>query len=471
VQGKGDGASRPKVGLLGLMLEAYDYSFPQLRKAAEEFAALLQQEFGRFAQVHWPGICNTRALVDAAVSGFEQEGVDLLVVVLLTYAPSLIALPALRRTKLPVLILNTQRAYSVPANAPADILVENHGMHGVQDLANVLLRAGVPFALVTGHYRDERLLQELREYCAAAKAAKAMRGCRIGLLGYPMQDMGDFAVDETALLSQLGPQVLHLSFREVARWVEEAPEYEVRRMMEEDRRLFAVDPELSEREHEVSVRLEWALRKVAKERGLHGLAVHFMAVDEDGRLPTLPFLAASEMLADGYAYGGEGDVTSAAAVYLMRELAGEANFTEMFTMDFAENAIVMAHMGEGNWRLARKDQPVRLMRNPFSMVSLPYAPACLSFALEPGEVTLVSLTTGPAGKLRLIAAQGEVVSFAPLAGARNPQYKFRPNGPLPEFLTAFSLAGGSHHQALAYGRHSQAVRKVAQMLGVECIIL
>ena len=124
------------------------------------------------------------------------------------------------------------------------------------------------------------------------------------------------------------------------------------------RRTFEVDPALSEAEHSASVRLQWALRSVAEEWGLDGLAIHFMAVDEEGRLETLPFLAASEMLADGYVYGGEGDVTSAVAGAMMHEMGGMANFTEMFTMDFDANAIVMSHMGEGT------AEPVPPLRMP-----------------------------------------------------------------------------------------------------------
>ena len=458
---------KAKVGLLGLMLEAYDKSFPQLRPYAEGFARELVASMGEFAQVDFPGICNTRELVDAAVARFEGQGADLIVVVLLTYAPSLIALPALKRTRLPLLVLNTQRAQSVPSDAPGAVLIENHGMHGVQDLCNVLLRADRSFSIVTGHWQDPELCEELRSWCAAARAVSALRHCRIGLLGYPMQDMGDFALDEAALLDQLGAQVRRVPFALVAARVQQAPADAIAAMMAEDRRTFEVDPALTEEEHRASLKLEWALRSVTQEGGLDGLAIHFMAVDEDARLQTLPFLAASKMLGDGYAYGGEGDVTSAVAVYLMRELAGEANFTEMFTMDFEEDAIVMAHMGEGNWRMARTDQPVRLMRNPFSMVSLPYAPASLSFALEPGEVTLVSLTTGPRGRLRFVIAEGDVLDFPPLAGALNPQYKFAPSEDLGQFLTEFSLAGGSHHQALAYGSHGDTLHKVADLLGID----
>lgn len=458
---------KARVGLLGLMLEAYDSSFPELRPAAEVFARDLAAAMAPFADVTFPGVCNNREAVDAAVEAFERNSADMVVVVLLTYAPSLIALPALLRTQLPVLILNTQRARAVPQDADGAVLIENHGMHGVQDLANVLRRSGRQFSILTGHWQDPRLRADLESWCVAARTATAMRHSRFGLLGYAMQDMGDFAIDEAALLAQLGAQVRRIPCAEVARLVDEAPAPVVESMVQEDRDTFSVAPDLGDEQHRVSVRLEWALRQLADRGGLDGLAIHFMAIDEDRRLPTLPFLAASEMLADGFGYGAEGDITCAAAVYLMRQVAGHANFTEMFTMDFDEGAIVMAHMGEGNWRLARQDRPVRLVSNPFRMVSLPHAPACLSFAMAPGHVTLASLTTREAGRLCLVVTEADVLDFAPLADARNPQCKLAPQRPLADFLTDYSLGGGSHHQAVAYGSHRLTLQRLCSVLGID----
>jgi len=76
-------------------------------------------------------------------------------------------------------------------------------MHGVQDLANVLLRSNRKFHIVTGHYKDARATSEVRSWCDASRIAKFMRSVRIGLLGYPMEQMGDFAIDETAFCPRL----------------------------------------------------------------------------------------------------------------------------------------------------------------------------------------------------------------------------------------------------------------------------
>jgi len=413
-------------------------------------------------------VCNTREQVERAVAGFEAEDKDLILVVLLTYAPSHIALPALKRTRLPILIFNTQRLRAVTQETSSWVTTENHGMHGVQDLANVLLRAGRDFHIVTGHYEDERALAEVRSWCDAARAVRFLRNMRIGLIGYPMEGMGDFGIDQTAFLSQVGVQVHHIAMRAVAEKARAAPGEEVAAQMAQDRQRFKLQEDISEEEHEASSRLEWALRDILRERGLHGFAAHFMAASEEGWLDTLPFLASSKLLAEGYGFGGEGDVTSAAAVAMMAELASAANFTEMFTMDFDGNAALMMHMGEANWKMARKDEPIHLLRSALGLVDVRVEPLLLAFSLEPGEATLVSLTTLIDGRLRFVVTEGQVVDFPYIADLARPHYKFRPEDDLSDFLTRFSMAGGSHHQALAYGRWAGTVEKIVSLLGVEC---
>jgi L-arabinose isomerase len=466
-----------RVGLLGLMFQLYD-RYPELKPEMAKFAEEVAGVMSPFADVSFPGVCNTRAQVNEAVARFESEKVDLLMPVLLTYTPSHIALPALCRTNLPILIFNTQREYAITADTEPGVTLRNHGMHGVQDLANVLLRSGREFHIVTGHYKDEKTLAEVRAWCEAARVATFMRGVRIGLLGYPMEQMGDFAVDETAFLAQMGVEVQRVPMKLVGERAAGAPDAEIARQMEQDRETFEVDPDVSREAHEAGSRLEWALRSIVRERGMQGFAAHFMAVAEDGRLDTLPFLAASKLLGEGYGYGGEGDVTSAAAVTMMHELVRGmrdsphgANFTEMFTMDFGGNSALMSHMGEGNWKLARKDQPVRLVGDRLGIVDLRVPPVLLSFSLEPGEVTLLSLTTLADGRFKFIVAEGQVLDFPPIPAIARPHYKFSPDGDLCEFLTRFSMEGGSHHQALAYGRLSGVIEKVGRLLGIECSIV
>ncbi len=460
-------AKKARVGLLGLTLKLYDL-YPDLKPRMVAFADRLVDTLSSFADVRFPGVCDTREQVDQAVAAFEAEDRDLIIVVLLTYAPSHIALPALLHTRMPFLVWNTQQLYAINQNTSAQETTENHGIHGVQDLCNVLVRSGRPLNIVTGHYQDGRTLSQIKGWCDAARTMHAMRRMRIGLLGYQMEGMGDFCVDETALLAQVGVGVHHIAMRAVADLARSAPQDEIDKQMAFDRQQFAFQTGIADAEHEASSRLEWAMRRVLVEQGLHGFAAHFTAVGEEGWLDTLPFLAASKLLGEGYGFGGEGDVTSAAAVALMIDLVGEADFCEMFSMDFAGNSILLMHMGEGNWHMARQSEPIHLVRSLLGLADLRVAPLLLAFSLEPGEATLVSLTTLSEGRLGLVVAEGRIADQPYIPDLGRPHGKFTPDIDLGDFLTRFSQAGGSHHQALAYGRWADTVSKLAALLDIKC---
>jgi len=456
---------KPRVGLLALIFKLYD-RWPELKPKMAGFAQELVSTLAPFAEVDFPGVCDTPQQVQEAVERFERNGADLLLVHFLTYCPSHVALPALQRTRLPMLIFNTQRLQAVDRTILETALTEHHGMHGVQDLANVLLRAGRSFRIVTGSHRDASVLREVRDWCEAARTAAQIRQTRIALLGYQMSQMGDIAIDETALLAQLGVTVERLPLRFVAERAATAPQEAIAAQMATDRQEFEVEPGIPVEEHEASARLEWAIRTLLQEGGYDGWSPYFGAFDEDQRTRTLPFLAACKLMGEGYGFGAEGDVTAAAAMCLMHSLNGPASFCEMFTMDFAGNGVLMNHMGEGNYRLARSDRRVRLRRRPFALVDL-VPPLLLWFALRPGPVTLASLTTVAGGRLKLIIAEGEVADFPPIEDITSPHFKYLPDKPLGEFLTRYSEGGGSHHRALVYGHVASKVVKLAQVMGLE----
>jgi L-arabinose isomerase len=65
------------------------------------------------------------------------------------------------------------------------------------------------------------------------------------------------------------------------------------------------------------------------------------------------YAAASSLMAKGYCYGAEGDVQTACLVFAGHALIGDAHFTEMYAMDFASDSVLLSHMGEGDWKIAR----------------------------------------------------------------------------------------------------------------------
>ena len=196
---------RPRIGLVAVTLELYETLAPGLRASREAWLRrALIPALETKAEVVFGGAVFRRDAVESAVSDHERAGVDALVVVHLTYAPSQMLLPALQRTRLPIVLWNTQELGSVDTTFTMAMMLDNHGVHGTQDLANVLRRAGVRFEYVTGGAGEADGLEDLGDVFAAAAAVGRLRRARVGLLGYPFPGMGDFAVDTTHWVATWG---------------------------------------------------------------------------------------------------------------------------------------------------------------------------------------------------------------------------------------------------------------------------
>ena len=76
-------------------------------------------------------------------------------IVMLTYGPAMRTVRALLDLPVPLLLANIQPERSVTAAWDMDDLTYNQGIHGAQDQANALLRAGFPFTVITGDWRSD----------------------------------------------------------------------------------------------------------------------------------------------------------------------------------------------------------------------------------------------------------------------------------------------------------------------------
>ena len=137
---------------------------------------------------------------------FEAEGVDGLLVVMLTYGPAM-RVRALADSRLPVCLANVQPEPEVTAAWDMADLTYNQGIHGAQDTANAMVRAGRPFHVVTDDWRAPAFARAVGAWARAAAAATRWRDLRVAVFGYAMNGMGDIRVDVHTLLRTLGPQV------------------------------------------------------------------------------------------------------------------------------------------------------------------------------------------------------------------------------------------------------------------------
>lgn len=443
---------KPRVGLLALTLDLYEQLAPGLRPQREQWlrdAVLPALAAG--ADVHFCRAAYRREDVDATVAEYASAGVDALLVVFLTYAPSQMVLPALQRTRLPVVVWNTQELPAVNGGFDTGKMMDNHGVHGTQDLANVLVRAGVPFHFVTSHLSDADGLRELFDYFQAASAVARLRSCRLGLMGYPFPGMGDIAFDSTHLAATLGCRWTSLSLEMYHQRAAAVPVDAVEILKDEYRRCYAIAEDVGDADLDATARAELSLRSIAADQCLDALSFQFLAFGEDQRTVTLPFVAVSRMMADGVGFAGEGDLIGAAGTWLLNRLCPPASFTEIFTIDFTGNGLLLSHMGEANVAMARKDRPVPLVARSQPITRTLGRQLALVTSFEPGPATLCALTLGPQNRWRLIVSRVELQDFGPLPSLPVPHCKVMNHTDVRDWLTAYARAGGPHHHAICFG--------------------
>jgi L-arabinose isomerase len=408
----------------------------------------------------------TRADIEEAVRGFEAAGVEGLLVANLTYGPGMRVARALGGTRLPLCLANIQPVPAVTEAWDMADLTYNQGIHGAQDTANALVRAQRPFHVVTGEWQSPEFAEDIASWARAAAAVTRWRSLKVAIFGYGMKGMGDLRVDIHTLVRELGPQVDELGPGALVRAAAAVSADEVAALIEAENARFEIDPRLSAQEREDHGRMQLGLERLLADGGYGAYTTHFGAMAEDGRIDRLPLAAASSLLAKGYGFAAEGDVLTGALVCAATDLLGATQFTEMYAMDFPNDAILMSHMGEGNWALAREDRPVRLIKRPLGIGGLEDPPTFL-FQYRTGPATLATLTPVHGEHFRLVVSEGEILDSDELPALEMPYGLFRPATGVRACMDGWLRLGGPHHQVLNPGHHAGAWRTFCDLAGIE----
>ena len=158
----------PRIGLLGIMQELYDEMIPGITEHQAAYAAEVATALSGVADVSFTCPARNQADIGERTAELVAEGVDGIMIVMLTYGPAMRSVRALRAVQVPLLLANIQPERTITADWTMDDLTYNQGIHGAQDQANALLRAGVPCSIITADWRSE-------DFAEGAKAFQEKR--------------------------------------------------------------------------------------------------------------------------------------------------------------------------------------------------------------------------------------------------------------------------------------------------------
>ncbi len=459
--------NQAKVGLLPFYLELYDETVPEIRPDIDAFhekAVGKLREAG--LEVVDAPVCRLEKEFLAAVKMFEDREVDAVVTLHLAYSPSLESQEALKRLQVPILVLDTTPDYVYDQTTDAGKLMLNHGIHGVQDMCNLLVRNHKLFRVFAGHMEHSDVMARLAEAARAAGIVRLFCRSRVGLIGEPFHGMGDFQVDFGELERRFGIETVRYDFTEGERRIKAVTEQEIQEEYQEDQAFFEIRLQLTRQVYDRSQRTGLAVRRWLEEKQLTAFTVNFLATaGSNPGLPVMPFTECSKAMMRGIGYAGEGDVLTAAFTGALLQGFSDVTFTEMFCPDWRSGSVFLSHMGEFNYRVAA-GKPI-LQEKPFPFTDAEN-PSVAYRTMKPGRAVFVNLAPLGGGEYLLTAAAGEMLS---IAGENSMEEAvngwFRPDVPLERFLELFSQTGGTHHSVLIYGGSLECMEYLADFLGIE----
>lgn len=470
--------SLPRLGVLALMLESYEPLFPGITAQQHAYVEEVLRDLSGTADFVFPKIALGREDIEQITRKFNEQGLDGILILLLSYSQGQYLVHAMQDNRLPLALALIQPDETVGDDFGELELTVNQGIHGSQDNANCLMRAGLACQFYTGSRHDGRLRAFVQDFGAAAQTARFLRTMKISIIG-KLTGMGDVISDDMAVFRKLGPEFVYDSIGTVSRFCRQVPEDEVEARLAYEQTIFDVDPSMPHARHAESVRMYLGIRKYLETFGYNGYTIHFDECREDGRFEHLPFLAASSLMADGYGYAAEGDATAAMLTGMMMHLCGQADFSEMYMMDLSRQAILLCHAGEGNYAMARKDRKPFLMDRVFNEGGLSNPPTPI-FTPEPGPAAVMSLVHVGGDHFRLVYLPGQILDKCDLKKIDMPYMFFAPgaeNGKVPDeaadgglvpyVIRKWLMAGGTHHEAIVPGVCRSRVRMLCELLGVE----
>lgn len=470
-----NGTPQLKIGIFGIGLNTY---WPQFKGLKERLEGYLQRIAERLA-------CENCALVNAglvdevekanqAAHWFAQEEVDLIFLYITTYALSSTVLPVVRGTRAPVVVLNLQPVsridYTTFNQLPSREEKTGEWLAHCQacsapEIASVFNRAGIPYHLVTGTLDDPAAWEEIHAWVEAAQAALTLRNSSIGLLGHYYGGMLDVYSDYTQLASVFGNHFDLLEMDELAALRAGVTADEVVQMLATFQATFAVSPECSAFELERAARTSVALHKLVARHRLGALAYYYEGQPGNAHEDIVTSVIAGNTLltANHVPVAGEYEVKNVLAMKIMDSLGCGGSFSEFYALDFDDDIVMLGHDGPAHAAIA--DGKVGLV--PLLVYhGKPGKGLSIQMTVQKGAATLLSVCQDRQGKVKLLAAEGEVVDGPVLEiGNTNSRYRFSIGA--REFINRWSMAGPSHHCAIGLGRQALKIEKLGEILGIE----
>lgn len=405
---------------------------------------------------------------------------DLIICNMTTYATSSVFAPIIRDVPTPVILAALQpQSHLDYDKANTFMQLQNDNICSVPEFTGVAVRLGRRiYDVILGRlYDDPHAMREIAKWCRIAGVLHALKGARIGLMGHTMEAMYDMHADPTAISAAFGVHVPLLEIDGVMEEYDAVTEQEIAdKLAVIDREFDMPDPrsdplteKLTDADKLRAAQAAAALDRFVEKHHLTGLAYYYEGTPGSMHrdLPASFIVGNSLLNAEGIPMCGEYDIKTCLAMLIMDRLGIGGSFAELHPFDFEAGCILVGHDGPHHLAIAEGKPVLRSLKKYHGK---PGSGASVEFKIKEGPITLLGITQTADGRFKFVIGEGESQKGAiPPTGNTNTRGVFAPD--TPTFIKHWVMEGPTHHFALGIGHHAEELALIADLLGIERVIV
>ena len=470
-----------KIGMFAVAHNTYfsqfDGLYENLMKYHNDLCKIIQNNTVELVDF---GMVDTSEKAYDVAEKMQSANVDLVFCNMVTYATSSVFAPIIREVNRPMVLVALQpRAALDYTKANTFMQLENDNICSVPEFTGVAIRLGkkVSDCIIGTLYGDDEAKGEIARWCNIAKVLHDLKGARMGLMGHTMEAMYDMHADPTAISAAFGVHVPLLEVDnviELYNMVTEAEIEEKIKVIDEefdmpDPKSDPITSKLTDADKYQAAKSAVALDKLVEKYNLTGLAYYYEGGAESlHRKVATTFIVGNSILnAQGIPMCGEYDIKTCIAMLIMDRLDIGGSFAEFHPFDFAEDFILVGHDGPHHLKIANGKPVLRSLKKYHGK---PGSGASVEFKIKEGPITMLGITQTADNKFKFVIGEGiSKEGPIPPTGNTNTRGFFEPT--TKEFVKKWVMEGPTHHYALGVGHHADTIAKIADILGIEYVIV
>jgi L-arabinose isomerase len=470
-----------RIGIFGVGYHVYWNQFPGLLdELMSKLTVLVAKVEASGAQVVNFGMVDKAEDAYALVPKIKAANLDLIFCDMLTYATSAVFGVVIRSLDIPLVLVALQplTAMDYP-RATTRMQLANDDFCSVPEFTGVAIRMGKqPPPVILGTRRgDLQADAEIADWCDIAMALHDLKCARIGHLGHPIEHMLDMQTDQTALTAAFGCHIVQTEADQLLECGRDISAAEVEAKIKEILAVFdtperGADPvaaKVTREDLEQAARAAVALDRFIGRHNLDGLAYYYEGAPGSPmrQLVTNLIVGNSLLTAAGFPMCGESDLKTCIAMLLMDRLEAGGSFAEFHPVDFREGFVLVGHDGPHHVNIA-EGKPV--LRSLLVYHGKPGSGASVEFKIKEGPLTIISIGVTAQGRFKFIIAEGES-AHGPIPATGNTNTRGFFGTDIRSFLKRWVAEGPTHHFAMGVGHRAESLRRIADALGIESVVV